>query len=1064
MSVVPKLEAGVAQPAADKLTRLLHRARDLTLKRINEAVKLMLDKVDDSLFELAEKADNTVTQRSYFDAMREVRLKRVPMETEFRERFAAEFELAIERKPLKPRGGTLGLGALGLVSDEVVEEDIAVSNMAEKISTSCREELFALDKRLGLLLRCPDLDGADNPIGPKAICNAIRCACALLESGIEVRLIVLKLFDRHVVATMQIVYHEVNQYLAEHKVLPEIRTTIRRAGPSIPGIAAAASSGAFGAAGAAGPTVAGAMTLDEAGALQMLQSLVSQGGAAVPAGYAAGGGVAGPMPTRVVGAVNALTQLQHGQFAVLGPGYGGIDPAVLHSGSTNVLRDLSGSAPFAALEGSERLTVDIVAMLFDYILADATLPDALKACIGRLQIPMVKVALLDRGFFSKKNHPARRLLNGIAEAAVARREEPLAMAALQAKVEALVSRVTNEFDDDVRLFAALVDEFDRFVRAEWHDATIKAERASKVVQGRERVEQAKIFARDAIERCVSRHGHHELIYNFLISHWKSLLITSHVECGADSTALDEALKTMDDLAWSVVTKPTQAERDKLTVMLPGLLKRLRRGLESISAPHMARQAFLAKLEKCHAQAVKSTAAFAPVAPAVELEAARVQVAARGIDVDLGFGADVTRPAFASDPNERTQPDPGAPVLDAAVGGADAAPWIDPNERTVPNPQNVLIVARGDATVDTGIDPPDRTLPNPEQALIAAAIELAEAVADPSEATLPEPHVPPGPESVAAVQPGPAAAPGAAASEFTRMGAPEPVTAQVPDSLPVIDPAIELEIDECELTLPESVDFEPRAPAVASAPEPQALAADAAALFADDAMPDEFAAEVPAIDVSLIDPGASSADLQVEDLSIEGGGAPSFNPSASCPDLGELMLAHLRTHGSVTVADLLAEGKAASPQEAPPQTAEPGGAIDFDTLYRMAQTSTDALDKLLADGALDIEELTIGDADDAADDADDPHVRAVNALEKGVWLEFKLEDGRAERGRLAWINSATDVFMFTDARGRKLLDRTRNGLVLDFRRGTAYRAGGAGEPLLDRAFSRLLDGLSTGSNV
>jgi hypothetical protein len=63
------------------------------------------------------------------------------------------------------------------------------------------------------------------------------------------------------------------------------------------------------------------------------------------------------------------------------------------------------------------MTLDIVALLFDFILDDQRIPDALKALIGRLQIPVLKVAMLDKDFFSHKTHPARLLLDALAAAA-----------------------------------------------------------------------------------------------------------------------------------------------------------------------------------------------------------------------------------------------------------------------------------------------------------------------------------------------------------------------------------------------------------------------------------------------------------------------------------------------------------------------------------------------------------------------------------------------------------------------------------------------------------------------
>ena len=70
-----------------------------------------------------------------------------------------------------------------------------------------------------------------------------------------------------------------------------------------------------------------------------------------------------------------------------------------------------------AIDRAESDAIDIVSMLFDFILGDKTLPDRLKALIARLQIPMVKVAILDDSFFSKNAHPARQLLNELAYAA-----------------------------------------------------------------------------------------------------------------------------------------------------------------------------------------------------------------------------------------------------------------------------------------------------------------------------------------------------------------------------------------------------------------------------------------------------------------------------------------------------------------------------------------------------------------------------------------------------------------------------------------------------------------------
>ena len=86
--------------------------------------------------------------------------------------------------------------------------------------------------------------------------------------------------------------------------------------------------------------------------------------------------------------------------------------------TVNVIRDLKAGPQGAALAPADALTIDIVAMLFDFVFEDRHVPVEVKAAIGRLQIPMVKVALIDRAFFSARSHPARRLLNRLAEASI----------------------------------------------------------------------------------------------------------------------------------------------------------------------------------------------------------------------------------------------------------------------------------------------------------------------------------------------------------------------------------------------------------------------------------------------------------------------------------------------------------------------------------------------------------------------------------------------------------------------------------------------------------------------
>src|SRR4030065_1951476 len=99
----------------------------------------------------------------------------------------------------------------------------------------------------------------------------------------------------------------------------------------------------------------------------------------------------------------------------------------------------------------DAVLVDAVAMLFDVVFDDAAIPDHLKAQIARLQIPVLKAAMLDRNFFSQSNHPVRRMLDAIATLAVHLPDNEAGNARLEA-ISQVVSRVLECFEQDIGVF------------------------------------------------------------------------------------------------------------------------------------------------------------------------------------------------------------------------------------------------------------------------------------------------------------------------------------------------------------------------------------------------------------------------------------------------------------------------------------------------------------------------------------------------------------------------------------------------------------------------------------
>ena len=569
-------------------TKALSEIRKLAGSRLQHHVGRMMEKIDDALFARAEKAESNTVQTQYFDAMRELRIIRKDIEEDFIQGFESRFNQGVPRQVQSGEAFSLNFeddASLGLVDKNDMEEDLAISNMVNKIRGTCTQSLYSLDKRIGFLISDPDLERWHNPLGPEALCNAFRDAAKRIETGLEIRLVIFKLFDQHVVCHMDELYKELNQHLVKLGVLPEIRTTVRKSSHPVPRPQAT--------------------YMPESGDEQSTGYESVDYGQGVPADHGGPffqtGIPGGGYPGGAQASISALTFLQQGGVAAAndqGAGFT-VDPSALASGQVNILHGIKASPLVQDLGKSGDMTIDIVAMLFDYILDDRNIPDAMRALIGRLQIPVLKVALLEREFFTRKSHPARQLLNRLADTAVGWDEQQGNDDPVFRKVEAVVQTILDEFEDDSRLFESLLEDLDGFLQQEQERAEVRAERSAKVMEGQERLEVAKSTTLEEIEPRVSGEDSLDFVREFVTSHWKNLLFITCARQGKDSDAWKQAVATMDDLIWSVKPKHSVEDRKRLVAIQPSLLNNLRAGMERLSIPATERDDFIARLVHAH---------------------------------------------------------------------------------------------------------------------------------------------------------------------------------------------------------------------------------------------------------------------------------------------------------------------------------------------------------------------------------------------------------------------------------------------------------------------------------
>ncbi len=629
----------MAETMENPYHKLLEEVRQTTDAHLERIMVRVMDQTDDALFSMADKAESNQLQSLYFDAMREVRLKRPAIESGCRDHFLTLFRGATGEAAA---GGGSDLPAeelsLGLVDMDELEESLAVDNMVSKLRESAHEALAALDMRMGFLLGRAELTGDDNPLGPEAFCRSFQEGCHSLESGIEVKLIVLKLFDRYAFHDIVELYDHLNVMLAERDVLRELPARDKhpsqpsppRAAATPPGEEAptAEQAGAAGAAMAGVPGPGGGGPGAGGDVFSVLARLLAgaAGGTAAGAGAGygdAGGGVGGlpggPMgaggdgggragggPAVATGAVvSDLTALQRGGRAggVLAGVGGDLTPVAATGTPVNVLHTLRSSGVLGG-GTSEATTLDIVAMMFDYILDDDALPDVIKAQLARLQLPLLKVALLDRSLFSDKHHPARTLLDTLAATGVGLREDEERDRPLFRQIAVTAQQVVDEFEDDIGLFVELLEEFQAFLERELagFEATIEAVAADTAAE--ERLDLARQRAEAEVRKRLERPRVPVLVGQFFDHTWRRVLERTALEEGRGTGAWKLDVETMDILLWSLEPKGSAGERRRLVGLLPELLRRIKEGARRSGMDGNECNLFISALAPLHGRAVK----------------------------------------------------------------------------------------------------------------------------------------------------------------------------------------------------------------------------------------------------------------------------------------------------------------------------------------------------------------------------------------------------------------------------------------------------------------------------
>ena len=550
--------------ATSQHSELFSELRALAFRRLPALLAEVLDRADDALFDFVQKSKNSNEQQYFFDAMRELRRQRVAVEHRYRDHLGDAFAALEKRHPLV---GTVaqqlerGRGGLCLVEADELEEQLAAEQVAAAADRRHGEALRQIEARLALLVQLPELDPSANPAGPVHISLAFRSGLQGLDINIQARLVLYKLFERELLEVLGPLLQDLNQRLHQAGIVPALPPPqVRRRDDGIERHVV--------------------RDRQDAGSLYVPQQVaaptrapgITQSGSQHPAesvddifvavrdlfqAYLAaqrshGGGLATAHSCLAVPqALSALSVVQRKTPPSLLRAVD--DPqlslaVLLKQELLQAAERMHLAEPGAGLVEQDEQALFLVGMLFDVLLSQRSYQRPVREQFVRLSVPYARAAMLDQHLFALKTHPARQLLNSMAEACDGNQGESAAERDILSRVSTVVDRLVAEFNEDISIFAELESEFRAFLDQHRRRVELAERRAAEAQRGRERLEEARVMASMELAGLLGAREVPDVLDVFLSRYWTHHLAVISLREGAASPRYRDARRA-GELVW-----------------------------------------------------------------------------------------------------------------------------------------------------------------------------------------------------------------------------------------------------------------------------------------------------------------------------------------------------------------------------------------------------------------------------------------------------------------------------------------------------------------------------------
>ncbi len=528
----------------------------------------------------------------------------------------SEFFKAIdENEPSKEQAPSDELkltNTLSLVEQDDMDEMVAVTAMYSNAMNKYEEEVNNLGARIEHLETLSSKTLPKYMFDPRHICEAYQEALRHTDMPIEYKLPLFKLFDHVVTSCLEDMYKSLNQVFIDAGVLPEVVYTVGHNVSEEHPIEAESSDdldmpngaesqndhsphtgiggGGTGSADFVPQNNASTNRIprshDEISHFisQFMSGNTTAKGEGLPQSFSTI--VSEPESQNTYShsdLLNALSKVQSNLSKDDFDAASAIDAEQIKRAIIADLGRTHGGAVTKTVHALDQRCIDFVGLIFQEIAEDESISMVITNLLMLLQIPIIKIAMVDQNLFSDDGHPARQTLNLITKAGRGITDDS---DKVYLQLKEIVHALLHEHDVDHGSFEKAVQELQLLISKE-----------DEIAAEKEKVERQAIIkqhARDVVLGEMRRVTKHKVVPEdnrpLLLKHWPSLMFNHYISHGIESSRWLTSLEIFNILMESLqpIRKQSQWQKlkdnhESLVKMVSDELHKTRQGRKEIDA-------------------------------------------------------------------------------------------------------------------------------------------------------------------------------------------------------------------------------------------------------------------------------------------------------------------------------------------------------------------------------------------------------------------------------------------------------------------------------------------------